>query len=81
LGTNARARSLIEGMISLAHSIGKQVIVEGVETMEQMEILKGIGCNEVQGFLLGRPRALPQFDETRVDYIAAERSEPIELPA
>ncbi|HET9318902.1 MAG TPA: EAL domain-containing protein, partial [Bryobacteraceae bacterium] len=66
LGANSTAQSLIEGMISLAHSIGKQVVVEGVETKEQLEILKSIGCDEIQGFLLGRPAELPAWDEAAV---------------
>jgi EAL domain-containing protein (putative c-di-GMP-specific phosphodiesterase class I) len=36
-----------------------QVIVEGVETPQQLEIIRRIGGNEVQGFLLGRPTADP----------------------
>jgi diguanylate cyclase (GGDEF)-like protein/PAS domain S-box-containing protein len=61
LGENHTALSLIEGMISLAHSIGKRVIVEGVETEWQLATLRDLGCDEVQGFLLGRPAALPDF--------------------
>lgn len=60
LDVNATARSIIQGMISLARSIGKRVIVEGVETIEQLSTLRKLGCHEVQGFLLGRPRALPR---------------------
>jgi diguanylate cyclase (GGDEF)-like protein/PAS domain S-box-containing protein len=63
VGKNGTARSLIAGIISLAHSIGKQVVVEGVETLEQMEILKGMACDEVQGFLLGRPAPLPDWGQ------------------
>ncbi len=74
LGVNSTARSLIEGMISLAHSIGKQVVVEGVETKEQLEILRSVGCDEIQGFLLGTPAALPDWDEFRVAGIAPETS-------
>jgi len=58
LAINNNSRSLIEGMISLAHTLGKQVIVEGVETKEQLKILKAFGCDEIQGFLLGRPAPL-----------------------
>lgn len=58
LAVNANSRSLVKGMISLAHSLGKQVIVEGVETDEQFRILKAFFCDEVQGFLLGRPAPL-----------------------
>jgi EAL domain-containing protein (putative c-di-GMP-specific phosphodiesterase class I) len=52
---NASAVRLIQGMISLAHSIGKQVVVEGIETNAQLKILRDLQCDEVQGFLLGRP--------------------------
>jgi diguanylate cyclase (GGDEF)-like protein/PAS domain S-box-containing protein len=61
LGENGTALSLIDGMISLAHSIGKRVVVEGVETEWQLTTLRDLGCDEVQGFLLGRPAALPDF--------------------
>jgi EAL domain-containing protein (putative c-di-GMP-specific phosphodiesterase class I) len=50
-------------MISLAHSIGKRVIVEGVETGPQLEILRNLRCDEVQGFLLGRPVRLTRHDK------------------
>ncbi len=78
LGVNSTAQSLIEGMISLAHSIGKQVVVEGVETKEQLEILRCIGCDEIQGFLLGRPAALPDWDAPGLEAILPEIAEPVE---
>ena len=55
LALDSNSRSLVEGMISLAHSLGKRVIVEGVESSEQLRILKALGSDEIQGFLLGRP--------------------------
>ena len=81
LGVNSTARSLIDGMISLAHSIGKQVVVEGVETKEQLEILRSIGCDEMQGFLLGRPAPLPDWDAPQLAGIAPETAEPVEASA
>jgi EAL domain-containing protein (putative c-di-GMP-specific phosphodiesterase class I) len=80
LGVNSTARSLIDGMISLAHSIGKQVVVEGVETKEQLEILRSIGCDEIQGFLLGRPAPLPDWDATGLEGIS-QTGEPVEISA
>jgi diguanylate cyclase (GGDEF)-like protein/PAS domain S-box-containing protein len=65
IGQTAAAVSLIQGMISLAHNIGKRVIVEGVETAAQLEILRNLGCDEVQGFLLGRPGELHRYDDHR----------------
>jgi EAL domain-containing protein (putative c-di-GMP-specific phosphodiesterase class I) len=63
IGENDAAVALIHGMISLAHSLGKRVIVEGVETAAQLEILRDLHCDEVQGFLLGRPASLTRHDE------------------
>ena len=81
LGVNSTALSLIEGMISLAHSIGKRVVVEGVETREQLEVLRSIGADEIQGFLLGRPAALPDWaGENLAGRILAE-AEPVHMPA
>jgi diguanylate cyclase (GGDEF)-like protein/PAS domain S-box-containing protein len=67
LAVNSTALSLIEGMISLAHSIGKRVIVEGVETDWQLATLRKLGCDEVQGFLLGRPAPLPFLETESVE--------------
>jgi diguanylate cyclase (GGDEF)-like protein/PAS domain S-box-containing protein len=63
IGENEGAVRLIHGMISLAHNLGKRVIVEGVETPEQLEILRGLGCDEVQGFLLGCPARMDRSEE------------------
>jgi diguanylate cyclase (GGDEF)-like protein/PAS domain S-box-containing protein len=70
IGENAAAVALIQGMISLAHNIGKRVIVEGVETAAQLEILRNLGCDEVQGFLLGRPAKLHRYDEQPEEQLA-----------
>jgi diguanylate cyclase (GGDEF)-like protein/PAS domain S-box-containing protein len=63
IGENDAAVPLIHGMISLAHGIGKLVIVEGIETSEQLEILRALHCDEVQGFWLGRPARMARYDE------------------
>jgi len=76
LGVNSTALSLIDGMISLAHSIGKRVIVEGVETKWQLATLRDLGCDEVQGFLLGRAAPLPDF--TQPSHFAEDSAELLE---
>jgi EAL domain-containing protein (putative c-di-GMP-specific phosphodiesterase class I) len=48
----------MRGVIDLAHSLGLPVLAEGVETNEQLEMLRGASCNEVQGYLIGRPRPI-----------------------
>ena len=42
-------------MIDLAHDLGALVIAEGVETGRQLDALRGLDCDAVQGFLIGRP--------------------------
>jgi diguanylate cyclase (GGDEF)-like protein len=49
---------IIAGIIELAHRIGAVVIGEGVETTAQLEVLAGLGCDGVQGYLLGRPEEI-----------------------
>jgi diguanylate cyclase (GGDEF)-like protein/PAS domain S-box-containing protein len=59
LSTQPETESMMRTLIALAHNFGMQVIVEGVETPEQLAIIKALGANEVQGYLTGRPTANP----------------------
>ncbi len=49
------ADALVRAIVAMGHSLGLQVIGEGVETMAQMNFLKRIGCDAAQGFLIDRP--------------------------
>jgi EAL domain-containing protein (putative c-di-GMP-specific phosphodiesterase class I) len=59
---DSRARRLVATMIDLAHSLSLAAIAEGVETREQANALRAMGCDEIQGFLASRP--LPFADAT-----------------
>jgi diguanylate cyclase (GGDEF)-like protein/PAS domain S-box-containing protein len=48
-------RAIAEAIVRMGQSLKLRVIAEGVETREQLDFLAGIGCHEVQGYLLGRP--------------------------
>lgn len=52
---------LIQGVIETAHVLGIEVVAEGVETNEQMEILKKIGCDIVQGYYISKPLSPEDF--------------------
>lgn len=53
-------------VISMAKELGLECIVEGVETKAQLQMLKAIGCEEVQGYLFDKPLPLDEF-EKRLD--------------
>jgi diguanylate cyclase (GGDEF)-like protein len=55
-------KAMVHSLITLAHNLKMQVIVEGIETHEQLKMVENLGGNEVQGFLLGRPTADPQSE-------------------
>ena len=48
-------RSVLEAVIALARSLGLELLAEGVETLEQQQVLLEMGCEQAQGYLLGRP--------------------------
>ena len=50
-----KSRIIIATMVNMAKQLGMQTLIEGVETPEQFEFLRGIGCELVQGFLIGKP--------------------------
>ena len=53
---------ILKSVISLADSLGMDVITEGVETQEQLRILTEMGCNHFQGYLFCRPVPVDVFE-------------------
>jgi diguanylate cyclase (GGDEF)-like protein len=50
---------IVTAIVNLAHNLGLKLVAEGVETREQMDFLKGLSCDTIQGYLISRP-VLPQ---------------------
>src|SRR6202011_3202652 len=50
LTTNSDAASIVKAIISLAHGLRLKVVAEGVETAEQLQQLRELGCDQFQGF-------------------------------
>jgi EAL domain-containing protein (putative c-di-GMP-specific phosphodiesterase class I) len=50
-----RRVELVRTVLSLGRTLGKRVIAEGVESYEQFEILRNLGCEYVQGYLISKP--------------------------
>jgi EAL domain-containing protein (putative c-di-GMP-specific phosphodiesterase class I) len=55
--------TLVRGIIALAHNLELQVIAEGVETAQQLELLRTFGCDISQGFFLHRPMPAAALEE------------------
>ena len=56
-------RKLVHAMINLAHNLNLEVVAEGVETPEQMDLLRSFDCDQVQGFLISRPLPMDELME------------------
>lgn len=50
-----KSRAIIASVVNMAKQLGMQTLIEGVETAEQFEFVRSIGCEFVQGYLIGRP--------------------------
>jgi diguanylate cyclase (GGDEF)-like protein/PAS domain S-box-containing protein len=62
LATNHDNRAIAESVIVMAHKLGLKVIAEGVETGEQMELLKAAGCDYGQGYFFSQPLSADDFE-------------------
>jgi diguanylate cyclase (GGDEF)-like protein len=60
IGKDEGTEKLIASIVSLAHGLGLEVVAEGVEERRQVEFLKGLGCESLQGYLFGRPAPAEQ---------------------
>ncbi|MBN9672329.1 putative bifunctional diguanylate cyclase/phosphodiesterase [Roseibium aggregatum] len=61
IDNSENSRKLLATMIDLGKILGMSVVVEGVETGQQLDFLTGIGCRYVQGFYFSRPRPITEF--------------------
>jgi diguanylate cyclase (GGDEF)-like protein len=73
LEQNAESAAIVRAVLGLGRSLGMATCAEGVETHEQLQHLRGEGCNEVQGFYFSKPQpvaAVTQLLETRFGHRA-----------
>lgn len=71
---------LVRGIVGLAHSLQLEVVAEGVETQEQLSILRTLGCDINQGFLLHRPMSAERLTSVLHSYRQAHDG-PVKLSA
>lgn len=61
-GRSTNDEAIVRAIIDLAHAKGLRTTAEGVETTEQSDYLRGIGCDDLQGFLLSRPAPVKDIE-------------------
>lgn len=65
--TNEKSRIIITELVRMAIGLGMDTVAEGVETEEQVEFLKRVGCTMAQGFLFDRPLTKEEFEKRLIN--------------
>jgi diguanylate cyclase (GGDEF)-like protein/PAS domain S-box-containing protein len=74
LGRAERSLAIVRAVIGLAHGLGVPVLAEGVETSAQLAAVIKEGCDEVQGYLIGRPQPIAAYGSITSGQVADERA-------
>lgn len=53
--TQVRQQAIVDGVVRMAHSLGLHIVAEGVEQEDELRLLRELGCDFIQGFLIARP--------------------------
>lgn len=61
VASNDSDLTIVKTMVELSHGLGKRVLAEGVETQQQLQLLRNIGCDAVQGYFISRPISEEEF--------------------
>ena len=64
---NKRARTVIANVINMANELDMSIIAEGVETQEELSILKNLKCNVIQGFIFDKPLSSEDFEKRLIN--------------
>ncbi|MEV0703576.1 EAL domain-containing protein [Saccharopolyspora sp. NPDC050389] len=62
---NPDAEAIVSSIIAMAHAVKLTVVAEGVETAEQLDLLRRLGCDQAQGFYIGKPTPVEQLTGNR----------------
>ncbi len=63
LSSNMDHQTAVKGIINLAHTLGYEVVAEGVETSKEVMVLTNLNCDHAQGYLFSRPLPVFEFQE------------------
>lgn len=68
--TDPNAVAVLKGIVQIARDMGVATLAEGVETCDQLNLVKNIGCDAIQGYLLGRPQPMGHPPSLRICNVA-----------
>ena len=60
---SVRGQTIIENIVKMSKTLGIQTIAEGVETKEQVEFLRKIGCEQAQGYYYSKPMTISEVEK------------------
>jgi diguanylate cyclase len=81
VNSNEQAATIVRAVLGLGRGLGLPVLAEGVETGEELQFLQEEMCDEVQGYLLGRPAAIGSFRQYTHDEVVPDASDDAVVPA
>ncbi len=76
--TDEPSRKIVKSIILLAKSLDLETIAEGVEEKQQFDILRQLGCDQVQGYYAGHPVAAIEFETTHLKHLPTDVDSPSE---
>ena len=62
-GNDERGKEVIQSVIQLAQALDLHTVSEGVEEREQVEFLREMNCNLIQGYIFAKPMPVPEFEK------------------
>ncbi len=80
VNSNEQAATIVRAVLGLGRGLGLPVLAEGVETGEELQFLQEEMCDEVQGYLLGRPAAIDSFRQYTHDDVVIAASDDVVIP-
>jgi len=79
LATSEASRKIVKGIVRLAHSLSLEVIAEGPETDAQVNLLRKMKCDAIQGYVAAKPLTWPQFKQFVADHPAITAPNPFAI--
>ena len=76
LGIKPEATTIVRAIVGLCRGLGIATTAEGVETDQQVKLLRAAGCSELQGFQIGHPRPMAEMQEWMAAFAASHSNEP-----